>query len=315
MKMFPAVSVVIAARDAERTIAQCLCSVLDQDVPSMEVVVCDDASNDGTSNIVRSFDDNRIVLLEAKSRIGAGPARDWAIAESRNEWIALIDADDAWLPGRLARLLSFTDIEKNAIIFDDLFDCHDSPDGLVPFRRVYGPKAFGSGPSIRKVSIPDYLGRPRLLAHPIFSRQLVDQVEARHGSRTSGQDLDFRFALLAGGGTLYYVPEAYYLYRLSPGSLSSQVNRASLYLEIFKENRDKYNWPESIVRAFKVKEAKVRRLVKRRGLAQILQQRRYGDAFAYVIREPVAAIDFLANLIRHFPYHVNRRWHRAPARD
>ena len=115
-----AVSVIIPAYNASETVGQALESVFAQTYADFEIIVVDDASSDGTTGAVNSlmrqfvdssnrhessnppFDgaqDRRII--ELPSNQGPAAARNRGVAEAEGEWIAFLDADDAWLPERL----------------------------------------------------------------------------------------------------------------------------------------------------------------------------------------------------------------------
>jgi glycosyltransferase involved in cell wall biosynthesis len=95
----------MAARDAEATIYEAIASVLAQSERDWELLVVDDGSTDSTVDVTRDFADERIRLLQP-GRIGVlGELRNLGIAESRGDWIALLDADDLWLPRKLERQL------------------------------------------------------------------------------------------------------------------------------------------------------------------------------------------------------------------
>lgn len=96
-------SVVIPLHNKVRHIAACVESVLAQTLAPLEIIVVDDASTDGSADIVRKFSDHRIRLLY-RSEPGPGgyAARNIAIDSARGDWIAFLDADDIWLPNHLA---------------------------------------------------------------------------------------------------------------------------------------------------------------------------------------------------------------------
>ena len=91
----PLVSVIVPAYNAETYIAQTLNSVLSQTYKNIEVIVVDDGSHDGTTQIVEAImrRDDRVTLLH-QSNSGVAAARNLAIEKSRGEYIAPIDADD-----------------------------------------------------------------------------------------------------------------------------------------------------------------------------------------------------------------------------
>jgi glycosyltransferase involved in cell wall biosynthesis len=100
------VSVIIAAFNAERTLERTVASALSQTEVSLEIVIVDDGSTDGTSGLARKIarSDNRVRVYRQENR-GAAVARNHAVRESNGEWIAPLDADDIWYPEYLSRQL------------------------------------------------------------------------------------------------------------------------------------------------------------------------------------------------------------------
>jgi hypothetical protein len=91
------VSVILAAYDAQPFIAETLASVRAQTARPAEVIVVDDASHDQTASIAESF--GATVLRNRHG--GPALARNVGIRAASSEWVAFLDADDLWLPGKL----------------------------------------------------------------------------------------------------------------------------------------------------------------------------------------------------------------------
>lgn len=96
----PRVSVVIPCYNAEAYIGATIESVMAQGVDDLEIIVVDDGSHDGSVQRVRSaFPAVRVVQQPNQ---GVAAARNHGLRLARGEWIAFVDADDIWLPGKLA---------------------------------------------------------------------------------------------------------------------------------------------------------------------------------------------------------------------
>lgn len=112
---FGLISVIMAAYNAEKTIAQAIESVLKQTYSNLELIIINDCSDDKTPLIVREFTnkDDRVRLIENPVNSGVSKSRHIGIENARGEWIAILDSDDAWALQKLERQISFQR-EKNA---------------------------------------------------------------------------------------------------------------------------------------------------------------------------------------------------------
>jgi len=120
------VSVIIPVYNAELTLTRTLESLLHQTIFDFEAIVVDDHSHDHgiINNMLLLQSDQRFQLISLSENSGPSAARNTGIRAATSEWIALLDADDAWLPDRLSNLLSATN--NVDFVADDLleFDVH-----------------------------------------------------------------------------------------------------------------------------------------------------------------------------------------------
>ncbi len=96
-----AYSVVIPAYNAAGTIREAIDSVLGQTVPSREIVVVDDGSTDETAAIISSMP--APITLIRQDNAGPGAATTAGLARITTPFVGTLDADDLWLPSKIAR--------------------------------------------------------------------------------------------------------------------------------------------------------------------------------------------------------------------
>lgn len=145
------ISVVIPCYNSARYISATLRSVLEQQDVTLEVVVVDDGSSDGSADLVaRQFPD--VVLLRQPNQ-GVAAARNSGIARATHEWVAFIDADDIWLPGKLAAQWALLQSNPDARIVYTAWQVWHStdpepPNGLLSeLAATAGDAARWAGPS------------------------------------------------------------------------------------------------------------------------------------------------------------------------
>ena len=99
--VFPLVSVCIGTYNREKYIRETLDSVFAQTYPNIEVIVVDDASTDGTVDLVREYGERvSLVVLEVNSGLPAVP-RNHGLRLAAGKYVAFLDSDDVWFPEKL----------------------------------------------------------------------------------------------------------------------------------------------------------------------------------------------------------------------
>ena len=127
----PTVSVCVVTYNQQRLIETCLRSILDQAVDAdVQVLVGDDASTDGTSEVVRALSvefGSRLKHFLHDSNLGAAANMCHLLARADGNFIARVDGDDYWLPGKLQRQIAFlkahpecSAVYTNAIAVDEV---------------------------------------------------------------------------------------------------------------------------------------------------------------------------------------------------
>jgi glycosyltransferase involved in cell wall biosynthesis len=112
-------------------------SVLQQTFRDFELVVVNDASPDNTANVLAAIADPQVRTVELDHNSGLPAARNAGIAIARGEWVAFLDDDDEWLPGKLEAQLERVDTSSDPRTSGvySLFAVR-TREGLVPSRRT-----------------------------------------------------------------------------------------------------------------------------------------------------------------------------------
>jgi teichuronic acid biosynthesis glycosyltransferase TuaG len=196
----PLFSVVIPAYNARRTIRETVESVLENEVPT-EVVIVEDASADP----VRASDlpAGPVRLISRETNGGTARARNRGIMNSRGRWIAFLDADDIYEPGRLDAASKFLESRQglDGVITDALLV---SPDGSS---RIAAPNANSEGLL--------HLRTGCIFAAHILGRQIIEEIGLFDPRWERLEDVDYFTRLMVGGAKIGYVPRPAYVYRLN----------------------------------------------------------------------------------------------------
>lgn len=226
---WPLVSVVVPAYNAGRYIEDCLRSILDQDYPSLQVIVVDDGSTDDTAARVQAFGDR--VTYRRQPNSGSAVARNLGVELAEGEFIAFNDSDDLWAPRRLQQQVAFLQgsAEYDAVCgrfmaVPDAFSRDDAARQEYQDEAVVDPAKTGWA----------YL---RLLETSIYH---IDTLLVRSAtmkkirfnpSYRRGQDFDF-FLQLAQATPIAQLRNLYAFYRQSPTSITRKPHLRNYRVEI-----------------------------------------------------------------------------------
>ncbi|VVS93225.1 glycosyltransferase family 2 protein [Desulfoluna spongiiphila] len=110
----PLISVIIPTYNRAWALGEAVDSVLAQTYPAVELIVVDDGSTDETPDLLARYGDAlRVLTLENG---GVSRARNHGISASKGEFIAFLDSDDRWLPGKLSEQATFFESNPEALI-------------------------------------------------------------------------------------------------------------------------------------------------------------------------------------------------------
>jgi glycosyltransferase involved in cell wall biosynthesis len=132
--MAHAISVVIPTYNNARFVASAVESALSQSLPPAEVIVIDDGSTDATADVLAPYGESIRYIRQSNS--GPAAARNRGIKAARGELIALLDADDIWLPEKLQKQQDCLDANPRAGLVHSAFLRWDDRTGDTSLRRT-----------------------------------------------------------------------------------------------------------------------------------------------------------------------------------
>ena len=212
--MDSSISVIVTVYNRFEPTKRAVDSVLGQTLPVSEVILLDDGSFDGTSELLQrySVENSRwagTVRYMHQENQGPGAARNRGIAEASGEWLAFIDNDDLWLPQKLEWQFRALDRFKQcgACITDAWFT--NNPHMKMTLFQLAGKKHTGT---IGRIADPlKYMLDTRSIVrvHPVWLQNLVTRTQVARdvGGFDSnfgfGDDDDFAFRLGSATGLCF----------------------------------------------------------------------------------------------------------------
>jgi glycosyltransferase involved in cell wall biosynthesis len=127
----PRITICIPTYNRSNWLRSALQSVLEQGYQDFGVIVSDNASEDDTCLIVKSFDDPRIQYIRRDRNYGAFDNINFVVAQARTEFVVLLPDDDALLPGGLRRAIDVLDRYPNVGYVHSAFDVVDIDGDLL----------------------------------------------------------------------------------------------------------------------------------------------------------------------------------------
>ncbi|MFZ9600796.1 MAG: glycosyltransferase family 2 protein, partial [Ilumatobacteraceae bacterium] len=218
--------------------------VLDQTFSNFEIIVSDDGSNDKTLEIVRSFNDPRIVRVDSLSKVGAEANWNNSVANARADLVKLVCQDDLLYRHCLQTEFEAMSLSANldAAFCFSLRDFVTPKDRFIKGRRIANSeqKKLSKTQMLRKVvrSGGNPIGEPMAVT---FRKSAFEKAGKFHGDYVI--DLNMWVGLLEIGSVLF-IPRRLSAFRISKTSWTSSLKKSqfesvrSLAKKIRRENSD-----------------------------------------------------------------------------
>jgi hypothetical protein len=201
----PLVSVIMPVHNRPKLVREAIESVLSQSYNNLELIVCDDASDDETPDVVASYRDTRISLIRLRCNAGAAVARNKCLEQARGTYLSYLDSDNIWHPEFLRSMVGSLERSERLVAYASYFD------------TVFRHGRY----SLRATRYRDFDYRLQVyspfvdLNSIVNHRRLYDSLGGFDESLERLQDYDL-IAKYAWGAEVVHVPHALNVYRRMP---------------------------------------------------------------------------------------------------
>lgn len=205
------------------TIISSIKSVQEQTYLNWELLITDDCSTDETVDIVRECakTDGRINYAVNKKNSGAGFSRNQSIIRASGKYIAFLDADDIWLPNKLAEQVRF--MERTGALFSytgyQKFSASGMGGAIIPPEKITHDKLL-YGCVIGCLTV--------MYNADVLGKQSMPLIRKR-------QDMGLWLKLLKQCGMAYGIPKVMALYRTDSGMSKNKLNAAIYQWRFYRD--------------------------------------------------------------------------------
>lgn len=230
IKSKPYLSVIMSVYNAEDYLSESIESILNQTYKDFEFIIIDDASTDGSLNLIKSFNDERIVLIEKTENKGfKGFVENLNIGLniSKGELIARMDADDICYPNRFEIQIQYLSKNPRVFMVGNSMDLIDES----------GKFLYKKNATIGFVNIVRQFNYTNPMFHPTL---MFRKTSIRYRENFIGcEDFDFHLQHLSKGFIFENLSESLIKYRILNQSISRSTNKLKLLIGM-EASRDSY---------------------------------------------------------------------------
>lgn len=241
------ISVIMPCLNVKDYIEVCLCSVLSQSYPNIEVLVVDAGSTDGTREIIQKYaqNDARIKLVNSEKK-SYGYQMNLGIEKAVGKFIAIVETDDILAEGIYEKLLSVaekTDADFVKGIPELFWGTYQGPvwtKNAVSFYDGIDQKIHGDQIVVWPKDMPMLLQRDLFLWTGLYKREFIQKIRFNETAGAAFQDQGFLLKVLSQAEKGVYVNSISYKYRQSNPNSSIVNPKGFQYLVIEYKLNEKY---------------------------------------------------------------------------
>ena len=200
------VSVIIPIHNSSLYLEECINSVVNQTYKNLEIILINDNSTDNSIDIINSFCDKRIKVINLDNNYGVSIARNKGVELSTGDFICFLDSDDYWNLKKIEKQVKF--IKNKAFIYSDYEYLKNSKK-----KRVIVPKSITYQEALKNTTI--------FTSTVMFNMQKLTKEDIYMTNIKLGQDSSTWWKVLKKVHIAYGMNEVLSVYRVGNKSLSS----------------------------------------------------------------------------------------------
>lgn len=235
----PKVTVIIPVWNGGDFIGNAIASVLAQTLGDFELIVVDDASTDNTVDVVGAIHDQdaRVTVLHQPERMGVSAARNRGLDMARGAFVAVLDADDVWLPQRLAIMVDVLEQHGVDLVADQQTLVEFGTGRTLGLTMRDAWMQGGADIPLSDFVLMDWPGRKDTrnigLIKAVMRRSTIERAGVRYDETVHlGEDFLFYACLLVSGARMRFVSTPLYAYSVRTHSLSQLTTPTTGQIEV-----------------------------------------------------------------------------------
>lgn len=218
------VSILLLTRNRSKELEPCIESILRQDHSNFELIIVNNGSSDNTQEVVQSYADYRIRLLNCQKNLGVSGGRNRGLRHCRGDIIIILDDDTEILNASLVENVA-REFQANPAVGALAFRIIDYESGSV--KRKFFPSRNKNKSKDAAFETSWLIGAGHAL-----SRNTIDKVGLYRDFRPYGsEEFDYSLRIMDAGLRIFYFPEASIIHKESPRSRLGKYDALALSLE------------------------------------------------------------------------------------
>lgn len=213
------ISVVIPCYNAEKYIAECIHSVMNQSYLPIEIICINDGSTDRTLPLLKQLQEKYpcLIVIDSENK-GASKARNVGLAIAKGDIIQFLDADDMIASDKFEKQIKCFAADVDMIV-SDWVEMDSKLD------RVLATTNFRE---IEQNPLETVIKKIVITGNPLYKTRVAKAIGGYNEHLKSAQDWDFHIRLVLANCRIKYVPGEYFIHRSVQGSISSNWVKVSI---------------------------------------------------------------------------------------